>query len=276
MRNAMTRGPLWFLFVLAAWPVWADDSLPKTAEKFDLDGHPVHLYAAPRPAPGKPWVWYAPTITGISLAQRRAYFEPFLRSGVSIAGYDLGEVRGAPGSTDQFQHFYEEMVHREWSPRPILLGQSRGGLMLLAWAMRHPDKPRAFVGIYPVCNLANWPLKNMAVTLADYQLAEPEFRSRLAEFNPLDNLHGLIEQRIPMFIVHGDADVSVPFADNTGLLKDRYAAGGGGITVKLIPGEGHRVSPAFFESPELVEFVLRQARIKAAGVPWEADRPPVG
>jgi hypothetical protein len=32
----------------------------------------------------------------------------------------------------------------------ILLGQSRGGLMMLAWAARHLDKTQAFVGIYPV------------------------------------------------------------------------------------------------------------------------------
>lgn len=40
--------------------------------------------------------------------------------------------------------------------------------MMLAWAMRHPDNTRASVGIYPVCNLAGWPMKNKAVTLADY------------------------------------------------------------------------------------------------------------
>jgi len=28
--------------------------------------------------------------------------------------------------------------------------------------------------------------------------------------------------------------------------------------VKLVPGEGHKVGPAFFECRELVEFVLRQ------------------
>jgi pimeloyl-ACP methyl ester carboxylesterase len=35
--------------------------------------------------------------------------------------------------------------------KPILIGQSGGGLMMLGWAMRHPDK---------------------AVTLADYNLPE--------------------------------------------------------------------------------------------------------
>jgi hypothetical protein len=241
----------------------ADDTLPKTAEKFEVKSHKAYLYTAPKPAKGKPWVWYAPTLKGLSLVQRKAYFESFLRAGVSIAGFDLGEVRGSPASTAQFTLFYDEMVKRGWSSKPILLGQSRGGLMLLAWAMRHPDQTQAFVGIYPVCNLATWPLKNKPVTLADYNLTEAEFRAKLTEFNPLDNLKGLQANKVPMFVVHGDTDALVPYEENTRILKERYEAGGGPITVKLIAGEGHKVSPAFFECRELVEFVLKQAEPKA-------------
>lgn len=244
---------------LCAETVAADDALPKTAETFEVQGHKAFLFAAPKPAAGKPWVWYAPTLQGVSLVQRKQYYESFLRAGISLAGYDLGEVRGSPTSTAQFTLFYEEMVRRGWSNRPILLGQSRGGLMLLAWATRHPEQMRAFVGIYPVCNLGGWPMKNPAVTLADYKLSETEFLARLSEFNPIDNLQGLIQQRVPMFIVHGDSDAAVPYETNTGLLKSRYAAGGGPITVKLIEGEGHKVSPAFFECQELIDFVWQQA-----------------
>lgn len=236
----------------------ADDALPKTAETFEIKGHKAYLYAAPKPMKGNPWVWYAPTLKGLSLVQRKLYFESFLRAGVSIAGFDLGEVRGSPASTAQFTLFYDEMVKRGWSSKPILLGQSRGSLMMLAWAMRHPDKTRAFVGIYPVCNLATWPMKNKEVTLADYNLTEAELRARLTKFNPLDNLKGLLANKVPMFVVHGDADTVVPYEENTRILKERYEAGGGPITVKLIPGEGHKVSPAFFECRELIEFVLKQ------------------
>lgn len=238
----------------------AADALPKTAEKFEVNGRTAYLYAAPKPAPGKPWVWYAPTLNGLSLVQRRVYFEGFLNAGVSLAGYDLGEVRGSPASTENFTLFYEEMVKRGWSSRPILLGQSRGGLMMLGWAMRHPDKTQAFVGIYPVCNLETWGLKNLPVALADYQLTEAELRARIKEFNPLDNLKGLLEKKVPMFIVQGDADKAVPYQENALILKERYEAGGGPITLKLIPGEGHAATPAFFEDKELLEFVLKQAK----------------
>lgn len=240
----------------------AADALPRVATKFDIDGRTAYLFAAPNPAEGKPWVWFAPTLKGISLAQRRVYFEAFLRHGVSLAGCDLGEVRGAPRSTAEFARFHAEMVRRGFSPQPILIGQSRGGLMMLGWAMRHPDKVRAFVGIYPVCNLATWAMKNLPVTLADYQLTEGELRARLAEFNPLDNLHALAAAKVPMFIVQGDVDKAVPHRENALLLEERYTAAGGPITLRLIPGEGHQVSPSFFENAELIDFVLQQAGVK--------------
>jgi pimeloyl-ACP methyl ester carboxylesterase len=249
------------LLSLLSLPVSAQEVLPKTAETFEIDGHKAFLYAAPKPAPGKPWVWYAPTLKGISLVGRKMYFEAFMKAGISIAGYDLGEVRGSPASTAKFTLFYDDMGKRGYSPKPILLGQSRGGMMTLAWAFRHPEKIRAWVGIYPVCNLASWSLKNSkAQTLADFAMSEEELVAKLSEFNPVDNLQGLLANKVPMFVVHGDSDVVVPYELNTGLLKERYAAGGGQIEVKIIPGEGHKVGPSFFECRELVDFVLAHSK----------------
>jgi predicted esterase len=239
----------------------AQDSLSRTAETFEINGNKAFLHTAPKPADGKPWLWYAPTLKGVSMVQRTLYFESFMKAGISIAGFDLGEVRGSPASTAKFTEFYDEMVKRGFSPKPILLGQSRGGMMTLAWAFRHPDKVKAWVGIYPVCNLASWPLKNSkAQTLADFAMTEAELTAKLKELNPIDNLQGLLANKVPMFIVHGDNDGVVPLDLNSGLLKQRYESGGGSITLKVIPGEGHKVTPSFFECPELVDFVLQQVR----------------
>jgi predicted esterase len=245
------------LLLRLAMPSGPADARSKTAETFEIEGHKASVHAAPNPAKGRPWIWYAPTLKGVSLVGREFYFESFMKAGIGMAGCDLGEVRGAPASTAKFTRFYDEMVRRGWSTKPILLGQSRGGMMTLAWAMRHPSKVRAWVGIYPVCNLASWPLqRSEAATLADYALAREALLARLPEFNPIDNLAGLAAAQVPMFAVHGDSDVVVPYEDNTKLLQQRYEAAGGSISVKLIPGEGHKVGPSFFECRELVDFVL--------------------
>ena len=135
--------------------------------------------------------------------------------------------------------------------------------MALAWAMRQPEKAQAFVGIYPVCNLETWGLKNLPVTLADYKMTEAELRAQVAKFNPLDNLQGLIEKKVPMFIVQGDVDKAVPHEENSLLLQQRYEAGQASITVKVFSGLGHEAAPAFFENKELLEFVLKQAGVNA-------------
>ena len=251
--------PALALFCLTL-PLPAQNALPKAAETFEVAGHTAYVFASPTPADGKPWVWYAPTLRSLGPGERRPYFEAFVRAGISVAGCDLGEVRGAPASTAKFALFYDAMVNAGYSPKPILLGQSRGGMMTLAWAFRNPDKVRAWVGIYPVCNLESWPLLgSKPTTLADFGMTEPELRAKLGEFNPIDNLQGLLANKVPMFVVHGDNDVVVPYDLNTKLLKERYEAGGGSIQTKIIPGKGHQVDPAFFDCQELIDFVLKSA-----------------
>jgi hypothetical protein len=41
---------------LAAGTAVAADALPKVASKFEVTGHTAYLFAAPKPAEGKPWV----------------------------------------------------------------------------------------------------------------------------------------------------------------------------------------------------------------------------
>jgi len=230
-------------------------------ETFEVDGHKAYLQAAPKPAKGKPWIWYAPTVKGdFIILRHKFYTDAFLNAGIAIASYDLGEVRGAPGSTAKFSLFHEAMVELGYSTMPILLGQSRGGIITLAWAVRNPEKVAAWAGIYPVCNLASYPLMfSKNETLADYGMDEAAIRAKLDELNPISNLDALAKNKVPLFSVHGDKDRTVPFDDNTQLLKQRYEAAGGSCEVKIIPDRGHEVSPAFFQCQELVDFILKHA-----------------
>jgi pimeloyl-ACP methyl ester carboxylesterase len=231
-------------------------------ESFDVNGRKAAVMPAPEAAPGKPWIWYAPNVGGnFIILRHQRYVDAFLKAGIAIASYDLGEVRGAPGSTEKFTQFYDAMVKRGYSKKPILLGQSRGGLMTLAWACRHPDKVRAWAGIYPVCNLESYPLRmSKKETLADYGMAEAQLRAKLHELNPVSLLDGLAREKVPLFSVHGDKDGVVPHQENTLLLQERYQKAGGTCEVKIIPGRGHEVTPAFFECQELIDFIVKQVK----------------
>lgn len=259
--RTLTLGALAFLLVTRTQAV---ENLPFPAERFEVNGNTAFLMAAPNPGGGKPWVWYAPTLPNLPAHQHAWYFQNLLDQGISVAGINLGEVRGSPASTEKFTAFYDEMIRRGYSSKPVLLGQSRGGLMMLTWAMRHPDKLTAFAGIYPVCNLAGWPMKkSKEFVLKDYGMPEAELTGNLAKYNPIDNLQGLLANKVPVFIVHGNADTLVPYEENGALLRQRYEAGGGTVSVKMIDGGGHKVSPSFFECRELLDFIEKQLKQKA-------------
>ena len=149
------------------------------------------------------------------------------------------------------------MLKLGYSKKPLLLGQSRGGLMMLSWAVKNPEKVKGFAGIYPVCNIKSWPLKsNRAATLKDFDMTLEELNKELKKHNPLHHLAGLAKNKVPMFIVHGDADRVVPLKDNSAIVKNTYLKLGGKIVIKVIPGKGHAVLDEFFKCPQMIKFLL--------------------
>lgn len=242
-------------------PAFAIQRLSSEAEIFKVNQRDAFLMKASKPATGKPWLWYAPTLQGNPHKSQKFYFDAILSQGISIAGYDLGECRGSAQSSAEFTKFYHSMVSKGYSKKPILLGQSRGGLMLLCWGFRNPEKVKAFVGIYPVCNLMSWPMKyGKNAVLKDYQLSEQDLLNRLHEFNPAHNLKALAKQQVPMFILHGDSDKWVPYDTNTAHVEREYKKLNGNIKVKIVPGKGHAEIPEFFQDKDLLGFILSQGK----------------
>ena len=208
----------------------------------------------------KPWVWYAPTLPAHPDPSHRWYIDKLLKKGISFAGCDQGEVRGSPKSVGRFTKFYNEMVDRGYSKKPILLGQSRGGLMMLSWAVKNPKKVKAFAGIYPVLNLRSWPMtRNLSSTLADFEMDQDTFLKTVDLHNPIHQLEGLAQAKVPLFMVHGDSDRVVPLEENTQIVINRYTKLGGEAEVKVVPGKGHQVGDDFFKSKELIEFIIQHS-----------------
>lgn len=208
----------------------------------------------------KPWVWYAPTLPAHPDPSHSWYIDKLLEKAISFAGCDQGEVRGSPKSVDRFTKFYIEMVDRGYSKKPILLGQSRGGLMMLSWAVKNPNKVKAIAGIYPVLNLRSWPMtRNLSSTLADFEMDQDTFLKTVDLHNPIHQLEGLVQAKVPLFMVHGDSDRIVPLEENTEIVINRYTKLGGGAEVKVVPGKGHQVGDDFFKSKELIEFIIQHS-----------------
>ena len=208
----------------------------------------------------KRWVWYAPTLPAHPDPSHSWYIDKLLEKGISFAGCDQGEVRGSPKSVDRFTKFYNEMVDRGYSKKPVLLGQSRGGLMMLSRAVKNPTKVKAFAGIYPVLNLRSWPMtRNLSSTLADFEMDQDTFLKTVDLHNPIHQLEGLAQAKVPLFMVHGDSDRIVPLEENTEIVINRYTKLGGEAKVKVVPGKGHQVGDDFFKSKELTEFIIQHS-----------------
>ncbi len=210
-------------------------------------------------APAKPWVWYAPTLPGLPSQAEQWMFEKFRAAGIAIAGIDAGESYGSPAGCKAYAALYAEMTgKRGYGAKPVLLGRSRGGLMMLSWAAANPDKVAGFAGIYPVCNLASYP--GVAKAAPAFGMSPEELQARLAEHNPVDRLASLAQAGVPLFAIHGDNDPVVPLEANSALLKTRYAAIGGTMQLLVPPGQGHNMWAGFFQCEELVHFVKTHAK----------------
>ena len=77
--------------------------------------------------------------------------------------------------------------------------------------------------------------------------------------NPLDYAEQIAKAGIPIISVCGDADDTVPFAENTKLFAEKYTAAGGKIEVITKPSVNHH--PHSLKDPKpIVDFLLKNAR----------------
>jgi pimeloyl-ACP methyl ester carboxylesterase len=231
--------------------------LPVAGELFFVNGHeaflimPEHAAANSKTA----WVWYAPTLPGLPGKEEKWMFQKFLDAGMAIAGIDVGESYGSPDGRALFSALYKELVKkRGLCSRPCLLARSRGGLMLYNWAVEHSSSVACIAGIYPVCNLCSYP--GLEKACGAYAMTAEQLEQKLSEHNPIDRLPPLAQAHVPVFHIHGDSDVVVPLAENSGELAERYKKLGGEIILKVVNGQGHNMWPGWFECQELVDFVI--------------------
>jgi len=239
----------------------------------EVEGHRAFLLRPPldRVAPGKPWVWYAPTFWESTPGPETVwYFTRLLALGFHIAGVEVGESYGSPAGVAVYAALHDRLVAEYGlAPRVCLLPQSRGGLMLYNWAAEHPEQVACVAGIYPVCDLRSYP--GLATAAPAYGMTPEELAQHLAEHNPVDRLAPLAAAGVPIWHIHGDSDTVVPLEANSAELARRYRALGGSVEAVVVPGKGHEAVAEFFEDPRLIEFVTRHGLPATAGAGGDPD-----
>ena len=101
--------------------------------------------------------------------------------------------------------------------------------------------------------------RNLSSTLSDFELYLDSFFKSVDLHNPIHQLEGLAQAKVPLFMVHGDSDRIVPLEENTEIVINRYTKLGGEAKVKVVPGKGHQVCDDFYKSKEFTEFIIQHS-----------------
>ena len=226
---------------------------------FETDGRKCLVVVPKTEADGRPWIWRA----------RFFGHEPqvdlaLLARGFHLAYMDVAGLFGSPKAVNHWNAFHKYLTEEHGlSDKPALEGMSRGGLIIFNWAAANPDKVACIYGDAPVCDFKSWPggkgigpgsPTEWPKCLDAYGLTEEQGMNYRA--NPIDNLLPLAKAGVPLLHVCGDADESVPMAENTLVLQKRYRELGGQIKVIAKKGVGHH--PHCLKDPApIVQCILK-------------------
>jgi pimeloyl-ACP methyl ester carboxylesterase len=239
---------------------------------FQVDGRQCLLVLPKRPAAGNPWIW------------RTEFFghEPqadlaLLGKGFHAAYMDVQNMYGAPVAMGHMDAFYTYLTsQRGLAPKVTLEGFSRGGLFAFNWAAKNPEKVACIYADAPVCDFKSWPggKGRGKGSSADWDLLKKvygfsEDDAMRYPLNPVDNLKPLAAAKIPLLLVCGEADTTVPIEENGRLVQKRYRQLGGPVTLIAKPFCEHH--PHSLKEPApIVDFILRST----PGMTPPAARPP--
>lgn len=233
-----------------------------TRYDFEINGAKAFIIFPQKPTESRPWLWYAPTFMAVKYPPEDLHwmFKQLLEEGFYICGIDVGESYGSPEGTAQYNKFYQYLTkHYKLNKKTCLMPQSRGGLMLYNWAAENPKFVKCIAGIFTVCDIESYP--GIEKACGAYRMTPAELLQNLHEFNPIDNLTPLANEKIPILIVHGNADKRVPLEANSGKLIRRYKMLGGPGEIIIIPDRGHELIPEYFQNKAIIDFLLKNENV---------------
>ena len=160
---------------------------------------------------------------------------------------------------------FSEFLSREYGlyRKCLPVGMSCGGLIAVKLAARYPEMVSALYLDAPVMNLLSCP---GGLGRADNSML-PEFISatgisftELLSYreHPIDKMHILLKNNIPVIMIYGDADITVPYEENGAVLEKYYKENGGTIVTIGKENCGHHPHSLPDNTP-IIEFAEKYA-----------------
>ena len=235
-----------------------------TVEKLTIDDKAVTVKVPAQAAPGRPWLW-----VGEFGGHLKKLEDGLVEKGWHVVYVGVSNQFGSARAMGVWEKVYAELTaKRGLSAKPALLGISRGGLYINAWARLHPDRVSVLYHDNGVCDVRSWPagaklLAQGKGSPKDWDLYRKEFgfateQAALGQsLQATDGLLPAVRAGVVLISCHGTADQTVPYADNAAHLVKLWQDNGG--VVKLFPKEGGDHHPHGLPDPKPLIDVLTAA-----------------
>lgn len=159
------------------------------------------------------------------------------------------------------KHRFAEFLSHKYglSQRLIPVGMSCGGMIAVKFAALYPQNVSAMFIDAPVINLLSCPagLGDSDGSMFDeFKKASGMTLKQLIAYrnHPLDNIDKLIKNKIPVFMVCGDADTVVPYDENGIYLAEKYQKSGAPFKLIIVKGRGHHPH-GLNDNTQIIEFI---------------------
>lgn len=218
--------------------------------EFEYNGYKATVIRPENPN-GK-WVWKTEFLYAFDKAEVE-----LLKTGYTRVYYSISEQYGSYDAVRLMRNFYKYVIEKySLNKKCSLFGFSRGGLYAINYALFYPESVNCIYLDAPVVDFRTWPNDDYPdekkSLLKSYSINEEV----LKEFkgNPIFHIKDLYELRIPLLIVAGDSDATVPYELNAKKIVDFYREKGVDLPLYLKKGCNHHPHSLEDVSP-VIDFV---------------------
>ncbi|MFA7673248.1 MAG: alpha/beta hydrolase [Clostridia bacterium] len=226
---------------------------------FYLRGHLSVVICPNTPADSNKWIWRAEFLGAFDQVD-----VAMIEKGYYLVYYSISNMFGCPASIKAMKDFYDFAVNEmALSKKTVIFGFSRGGLYAVNFAAAYPAAVSSLYLDAPVLDLKSWPggmgtgdgsPNEFTGCLKIYGLDNESIKT--FSDNSIDKAAVLLENKIPVAIVAGDSDTTVPHLENCGRLAEYYRTHNGTYMYILKEGCGHHPHSLPDPSP-VVDFLLQ-------------------
>lgn len=143
----------------------------------------------------------------------------------------------------------------------VPVGMSCGGMQAVYFAARYPEYVAALYLDAPVMNLLSCPYALGSAEVNFIEEFEDSMKMGLEQLinyrnHPIDNVPSLVKNNIPVILVCGDSDKTVPYLENGKQLADYYKNNNGIIT-EIVKSECDHHPHGLDDNQPIMDFIER-------------------